>query len=135
MRSILLIPFVAAGILVSGCGHKREVRDFAAELRTASSEISEGIDANPFADGSVKEYRDVMTKHQFLMEKWAKLKAARLSAAEKDELLTVVVDCRGDIRTTANKYLARQHEDPVFGQAVYWVQKDFESHFDPTEVH
>ena len=135
MRTTLLIPFVSAAILVSGCGHKREVREFAAELRTAASEISDGIDANPFADGSAKEYKNVMTKHKSLLEKWAKLKAAKLNAAEKDELLTVVVDSRGDIRTTANKHLARQHEDPVFGNAVDWVRKDFELHFDPAEVH
>lgn len=100
-----------------------------------ASEISDGIDANPFADGSAKAYKDVMTKHKSLHEEWAKLKAAKLNSAEKDELLTVVVDSLVDIRTTANKHLARQHEDPVFGHAVDWVQKDFELQFDPAEVH
>jgi hypothetical protein len=135
MRTLLLIPVVAAAILASGCGHKGEIHDFGAELRTAASDISDGIDENPFADGSVKAYKDVMTKHKSLFDEWTKLRAAKLSAAEKDELLTVVVDCHGEVRTAANKHLARQHEDPVFGNAVGWIQKDFESHFDPSEIH
>jgi hypothetical protein len=134
MRNTVLIPFAAAAILASGCGHKREVQEFGSELRTAASDIAEGIDVTPFGDGPSKAYADVMTKHKSLLEKWAKLKAAKLSAAEKDELLTVVVDSLGDVSNAANKHLARQHEDPVFGNSVDWVRKDFELHFDPAEV-
>jgi len=47
-----------------------------------------GIDGNPFADGSAKEYKGVLTKNKSLLEKWTKLKATKLNAAEQDELLT-----------------------------------------------
>lgn len=131
----LLIPLVAAAVLVSGCGHHREIASFGTELYSATSAMTNAIDRAPSADGVTAAYDGFKEKQDRLLEQWAALLSARLSRDDKNRLLTAVMASQGKLTACFDSHSDELRDDPLFHEAMDSLQREFVAHFNLEEIY
>jgi hypothetical protein len=135
MRTVLQILFLAAAIVVSGCGHHGEIADFGTELYSATSGMTNAIDSSPSAYGAGQAYNDFKKTQEQLHEKWVKLLGTRLSKEDKSGLANVVFASREKLVGCFDKHAAEFRTDPRFYEAMGSLRTDFEARFNVDDIH
>jgi hypothetical protein len=121
-------------LVLTGCGHERQVEKLGGELTSLTAGMSLAIDANPTVDGATKAHEDFNSKRKSLLEKWDKLRAVKLTVTEKTRLILSISDSRNYMTECAAKHTDERLVSEPFNQAMESLIKDFEATFNPADL-